>query len=333
MRRRLVGLRRLGVCTDLEPEDETDLLRLWLERNVVLAIDGGGYYVIWVLQLLIELERVANDRAEGDPPEPDDLLCQDLFDVVAGSSAGAVTVALILKGKSAREIERFWMEDMPRIWDYKNPLYKAALDLLLNLNLPLAHHLLRTSLFSFDPPLLDKKKFRAWAKKEFGDETIASFCKRKERGLFLLSKNVATGQNVPAGALFNAYRAYDPDEEPIACDEGHERIRVRAALEAAVSPPLVFQPLGPYTDAGLGPENDPTLVVLKKINQLRHTLRKRKKRNHPRYGYNGKIEEIFRGLEGNTAEYHGLEKNETHFAHIQSYHDRFQFQYQLRSHG
>ena len=278
-RRRLVALHRLDICTDLHPDDPIDLVRLWLERTIILSMDGGGYYILWTMQLLKELERVANDETEEESLTRDNserILCHELFDVVAGTSAGAVTAALIGKHWAARDIEKnFWQKKAAEIWPYRNPVQGAFLNFLLKNNLALPHYFWRMLFYSVDPPLVDKAPFRAWAKEVFGNETIEDFCTHQEIGIFLASKNVESGYPVPAGAILDPIR-----HNRIWCEPGHEKILVRSALEAAASPPLLMQPLGQYIDAGAGPDNDPTLTVLNMVYKLRKDRERRGKNAH-----------------------------------------------------
>lgn len=287
LRERLKMLQRLDICTELNPDSEIDLLRLWLDRSVVLTLDGGGYSVAWTLQLLKELERVANNEPlDTDPdakPHARRAVCADLFDIVAGTSAGAITAALLAKGWSARQIERdFWEDRAIGIWPYRNPLQGFVLDLLGRNHLRLPQYVLRTSFFSMDPPLVNKAPFRKWAKEVFGDDTMEDLCRRNKVGLFLVSTNASTGDHVPAGTILNPFAEIadllgEKSYEGMAVwgRRGREKALVRAALEASSSPPLHMQPLGPYVDAGAGPDNDPTLTVLRQIYRLRAELGRR----------------------------------------------------------
>ena len=284
LRDRLIVLHRLDICKDLDPNDEIDLLQLWLDRTVILTVDGGGFYILWTMQLLKELETVANRATEGEPAlsENRHYPCGDIFDVVAGTSAGAVTAALIGKGWSAEKIERdFWASRAKTIWNYRNPLQGFFLDFLIENNFSLSHYLWRSFFFSVDPPLVDKKNFRDWAREEFENVTMGEFSTENRMGLFLMSTDMNTGYTVPAGGLINPLaevrnlvaEAGKPTA-PIWCRPGNDSVLVRAALEAAASPPLLVQPLGQYIDAGAGPDNDPTLTVLREIYRLRKDQRK-----------------------------------------------------------
>ena len=267
LRKRLVVLHRLNICKDLEVDSNSDLVRLKFERIVFLALDGGGFFIMWTMQLLKEMERVANDEAVGTEPPPDQerFLCNRIFDLIAGSSAGAVTAALLTNGWSARRIEKeFWQTLAPKLWPFRNPLLGATLKVMQNLGFSMPMTMMRDMFWFMDPPLMDKTPFREWAIQEFGDQKMGAYCRSRGVGLFLACKQVLVPYAIPTGVMLDPYREDETWQSP-----GNDQVLVRGALEAAASPPLIMQPLGPYIDAGFGADNDPTMLVLKQIQRLR----------------------------------------------------------------
>ena len=69
----------------------------------VLAIDGGGSKGMFAVGALIELE------------EQLDQPCREVFDLVYGTSVGAIIAGLIATGRSAREIYRWFLKEIPGI--------------------------------------------------------------------------------------------------------------------------------------------------------------------------------------------------------------------------
>ena len=108
------------------------------DNKVILSLDGGGMRGILTLQLLKKLEQVA-----GAP-------CYEWCDLIAGTSTGAIITGLILKGKTAIEIEKLYMQLVTQVFTKRNMLS----DRFLN------------------PPKFDKSNYRTLLKKIVGDDTL-----------------------------------------------------------------------------------------------------------------------------------------------------------------
>ena len=67
----------------------------------ILSLDGGGARIILSLGFLEELERVLRDRHE----KPDLRLC-DYFDLIGGTSAGALVEGSLSRGLHAESLPR-----------------------------------------------------------------------------------------------------------------------------------------------------------------------------------------------------------------------------------
>src|SRR6478609_1336898 len=95
-------------------------------NKVILSVDGGGMRGILTIQLLKKLEAIA-----GSP-------CYEWCDMVAGTSTGAIIVGLILKKKSAAEIEDHYIKLVSRVFTKRNMLANRY----------------------YNPPAFDKKNYR-----------------------------------------------------------------------------------------------------------------------------------------------------------------------------
>jgi hypothetical protein len=72
----------------------------------LLALDGGGIRGLLTLQVLDELERQLRARRGGDP---NFRLC-DFFDVIGGTSTGAIIAAGLARGMSTTQLVAFYKE-------------------------------------------------------------------------------------------------------------------------------------------------------------------------------------------------------------------------------
>ena len=84
---------------DKMPKERKEAFKkLNIDHNdrVILALDGGGMRGILTIQLLKKLEEVA------------EIPCYELFDMVAGTSTGGIIAGLIVRGKTAAEIENLY---------------------------------------------------------------------------------------------------------------------------------------------------------------------------------------------------------------------------------
>ena len=75
-------------------------------KKKILALDGGGIKGIITIEILAKMEKELRVK-ENDP----NLILSDYFDLVAGTSTGALIAALICMGKSTDEIRDFYIEN------------------------------------------------------------------------------------------------------------------------------------------------------------------------------------------------------------------------------
>lgn len=75
------------------------------DKRTILSLDGGGMRGILTIQLLKKLEEVA-----GVP-------CYELFDMIAGTSTGAIIAGLITTGRTAVQVEEMYINLVTRVFD------------------------------------------------------------------------------------------------------------------------------------------------------------------------------------------------------------------------
>jgi hypothetical protein len=78
----------------------------------LLALDGGGIRGLITLQYLAQIESLLRKTSGRN-----DLVLADYFDYVAGTSTGGIIAALIATGKAVAEIQQFYVEQGPAMFD------------------------------------------------------------------------------------------------------------------------------------------------------------------------------------------------------------------------
>ena len=74
----------------------------------ILALDGGGVRGIFTLQILARLEALFREEAGTS-----DLRLADVFDLIAGTSTGAIIATFLSEGKTVAQIEQLYLEFGP----------------------------------------------------------------------------------------------------------------------------------------------------------------------------------------------------------------------------
>ena len=88
----------------------------------ILALDGGGARGAIALAFLERIEKVLADRAPPTAAAP--RLC-DGFDLIGGTSTGAIIGTALALGRSAAEIRKFYFELAPRV--FRRSLFRLRL--------------------------------------------------------------------------------------------------------------------------------------------------------------------------------------------------------------
>lgn len=77
----------------------------------ILTLDGGGIRGVFTLQILARIEEIFREERNKK-----DLVLADIFDLVAGTSTGAIIGTFISWGLPVREIEKLYIEQSPKMF-------------------------------------------------------------------------------------------------------------------------------------------------------------------------------------------------------------------------
>ena len=206
-------------------------------RKAILAIDGGGLRGLLALGFLTRIESLLSERA-GKPVR----LC-DHFDLIGGTSTGAIIASALALGISTKDIRDFYLRMGPRVFRapwLRMPGWQSKFD---------AQALREEMLGVFDARTLDSSDLQtglgvmlkridrggAWI---LTNNPKSKFWETPADGSFIGNRHYALANVVRASTAAPHY--FDPQE--IAIVEG--------------APPAVF------VDGGLTPHNDPSIALL-----------------------------------------------------------------------
>jgi hypothetical protein len=204
----------------------------------ILTLDGGGIRGVFTLQILAKLEELF--RKERNDPT---LVLGDVFDLIAGTSTGAIIAACLKWGLPVAEIDRLYEE--------------RAVEMFAR-----------------------ERWYRRWWKSKFRAESIAAFFRqmfreadgspamfgseRMRKYLLVVMRNASTGSPWPLcnnpGAKYMSRALAD-------CNLN---VPVWQLLRASTAAPYFFPPesikLGAreflFVDGGLTPYNNPSLIAV-----------------------------------------------------------------------
>lgn len=209
----------------------------------ILALDGGGVRGIVTLAYLQEIENILRQRREGDP---DFRLCH-YFDLIGGTSTGAIIASALARGMSVAEVIRLYEELAARV--FKRSWFRQGL-----------------ARAKFSRTALD-----AALKDALGEETRLRDRSLKT-GLMIMTKRIDTSStwplhNNPAGKYF----ACPPDQNWIANSD----FLLWKVVRASTAAPHFFDPealevdwqgdqtaRGYFVDGGVSTANNPALQLL-----------------------------------------------------------------------
>ena len=205
----------------------------------ILALDGGGVRGAVTIGFLERMEQILAERKGGTGSF---RLC-DYFDLIGGTSTGAIIATLLAMGRSAAE----------------------ARDLYINM----AQDVFRRSpwrIFGLHPKFGSKPLMRR-IQAEVGDRSLDSPDVRT--GLAIVMKRLDTGSpwvvtNNPQGAFFD-----DPEDGSYV---GNRHFPLASLVRASAAAPHYFapewleiirgEPPGLFVDGGVSPHNSPSLMML-----------------------------------------------------------------------
>jgi patatin-like phospholipase len=188
------------------------------QNRALLSLDGGGIRGIMTIQLLKALEDAA-----GAP-------CHQIFDMVAGTSTGAIIAGLIASGRSAAEIDDLYQRLVTKVF--------VKRDLFANQFV--------------NPPAWSKSSYRKLLKELIGNVTLEGACKAADLDLLITAHDVSEGEET----FFSYLR------ERAAPANRYAGVLLRGAMEATMSAPTYFRPLERFVDGGTTTYNNPALAAV-----------------------------------------------------------------------
>lgn len=203
----------------------------------ILALSGGGVRGIVEVAFLEAVEQHYRERLG-----PRTQLC-DVFDLVGGTSTGALIAAAVALGRPVEQIKDFYLNRAAKFFaDRKWWRIGRA-------------------------PIFDCAGLEAEIRADIGDVTLGD--KALRTLLAIVTKRLDTGapwivNNIPSAPYFD-----DPDDGGFV---GNRHYDLVSLLRAATSAPTYFSPqririsnsgeTGLFVDGGLSPYNDPSLALL-----------------------------------------------------------------------
>ncbi len=194
----------------------------------ILALDGGGIRGAITLGYLEEIESILRKRHN----KPDLRLCE-YYDLIGGTSTGAIIAACLAVGMTVGEIKTLYLKLGKKIFGEKRGLFK------------------RLSA-KFKIKALEKQLNRIFSETRLGDEAIKT-------GLCIVTKRADTGSTWPLINHPNG-KYYDENKD----------ILLRKAVRASTAAPTYFKPeifdvgngqVGAFVDGGVSMHNNPSLQL------------------------------------------------------------------------
>jgi uncharacterized protein len=206
-------------------------------RKAILSIDGGGVRGLIALGFLTRLESLLTERA-GAPVR----LC-DRFDLIGGTSTGAIVATALTLGIPAAEIREFYLRMGPRVFRrpwLRMPGWQAKFDA----------QALRDEIFAvFDRRTLDSPDLQTG---------LGVMLKRIDKGGAWILTNNPKSQfwDTPGDGSFIGNRHYSLANVVRASTAAPHYFDPQEISIVEGAPPAVF------VDGGLTPHNDPALALL-----------------------------------------------------------------------
>jgi uncharacterized protein len=193
----------------------------------ILALDGGGIRGALTLGYLEQIEQLLRERHS----RPDLKLC-DYFDLIGGTSTGAIIASGLAIGMSASEIKQVYLQLGKRVFNRSSFVRRLHM--------------------SFDAEELRAELKRVFEDRTLGDPSIKT-------GLCIIAKRADTGSTWP---LIN-----HPQGKYFRPNQG---MLLRRAIRASTAAPTYFEPeeidvgfdqVGVFVDGGVSMANNPALQL------------------------------------------------------------------------
>ncbi len=193
------------------------ILQINPSHKAILTLDGGGMRGILTIQLIKKLEEIAG------------IPCYELFDMVAGTSTGAIIAGLIATGHTALQIEDLYTSLVTEVFD------KRCLgDRYIN------------------PPKFSKDKYRENLHKLIGNISLQDASSKTDIDLLITSQDLSAAEET----FFTCFKQMDNTYYGT-----YKDVLLRAAMEATMSAPTYFYPLERFVDGGTTTYNNPSLAA------------------------------------------------------------------------
>jgi len=213
----------------------------------ILALDGGGIRGLLTVQMLKRIESMIRERSGNDQ-----MVLGDYFDLIGGTSTGAVIASCLALGWDVARIEVIYRE-------LGNSIFESEF---------FRRGLLRPK-FSSEP--IRKALDREFGTIRMGDDNLRT-------GLAVVAKRFDTGStwlihNNPTGRYYNQR----PDSKTIP----NKDYLLKNVVRASTAAPTYFEPEririsedleGGFIDGGVSPHNNPALQLLMMATLKGHAL-------------------------------------------------------------
>jgi uncharacterized protein len=208
----------------------------------ILTLDGGGVRGVLTLSVLARIEQVLRVRHENEQ-----LVLADYFDLIAGTSTGAIIAAALAKGMRVVDVQELYRSLASKIFQ----------------RTWLRQGVLRAK--------YDAAALSSILKDVFGEETLGSA--KLKTGLLVVLKRVDTGSPWPVSNNPNG-RYYDPQ---IPFTIPNKDYPLWSVVRASTAAPSFFDPerieitrdvqgssvVGTFVDGGVCTANNPALLALR----------------------------------------------------------------------
>ncbi len=218
----------------MTPELEAHLFGPGPKR--ILALDGGGIRGILTLQMLKRIEAIVRVRMGRD-----DAVLSDYFDLIGGTSTGAIIASALALGWTVERVDEVYRE-------FGSDIFRSSF--------------FRRGLLH---PKFSAKAIRDGLKKNFGDIQLGG--PELKSGLGIVAKRLDTGStwilhNNPRGKYFGLKPSGGTP---------NSAYLLRDVVRASAAAPTFFEPelirvtddmQGAFVDGGVSPHNNPALVLM-----------------------------------------------------------------------
>jgi hypothetical protein len=205
----------------------------------ILSLDGGGVRGAFSVAFLERMESIYR----GQPGARESVLLADHFDLIGGTSTGAIIGTSLALGRTAREIKDFYFQLTPRV--FRRSRWRIA-----------------GLQARFDSRALQQEILRV-----IGDRTLETADLRTR--LAIVMKRMDTGSAWVVSSNPNSRYWNDPADGSFI---GNRHFRLASLVRASTAAPYYFAPEeisivaahtpGLFVDGGVSPHNNPALALL-----------------------------------------------------------------------